>query len=467
MNIADSEKVAMMMLQSWISKTADPMEADIIIFNTCSVRKKWEDKVFSLARDLQKAKKKLWQKCIVWITWCMVRKTWIRKWLLETHRKRNAAKKIEILNSVNDIYNSDDKIFWMTEVIDFVFRIEEITYLAKLLSILLKVDIWNDEKFNEYLKIKQLQSNPWSANIIIQTWCDNYCTYCIVPHTRWKETSRNSEEILSEIKQVAAKWTKEITLIWQNVNSYRKDARTKEWDVQNLKWINTSVKTPMRELLEKIDSIEWIDRVRFTSSNPHDMTKDILDAHFDLNKTCNHLHFALQSWDNEILKKMNRKHTYEDFKEMVKYLRSKDQFFSISTDIIVWFPWESESQFENTVNAFNELEFDFAYIARYSPRRGTYSADKLTDDVEYKEKARRWHKLNNMLYNNVKKRSEMMIWKNETILIEWTTEHWKYFWRTRNYKEIYFENTKKAKIWDLVEVKIEKMLKWTLSWIML
>jgi len=147
------------------------------------------------------------------------------------------------------------------------------------------------------------------------------------------------------------------------------------------------------------------------------MTKDILDAHFDLKHTCNYLHFALQSGNDEVLKAMNRKHTYAEFKSQVDYLRSKDPLFAISTDIIVGFPGETEAQFMDTVKAFEECEFDFAYIARYSPRPGTFSADKKEDDVPNKEKARRWDILNTLLQKSIEKRSRLMIGRTEQIMI--------------------------------------------------
>lgn len=463
MNIADSEKINMIMLKSWFFRTNEIKEADVIILNTCSVRKKWEDKVYSLARDIIKIHKQNWTKCFVWLTWCMVRKSWIRKWIVDNWKKRIAAKEIENLKSYDDIFNSDDKIFWMTDRIDFVFRIEDLTFLPKILSVIMKKNIWNDETYNEYLKIKQLQDNPWSANIVIQTGCDNFCSYCIVPHTRWREKSRDKNEIINEIKETVAKWTKEIYLIWQNVNSYSKESRAKLWNIDALSWNSTEVNTPFRELLNEIDKIDWLDRIRFTSSNPHDMTKDILDAHFNLNKTCNYLHFALQSWDNEMLKKMNRKHTYEDFKSQVEYLRNKDPLFSISTDIIVGFPWETEEQFLNTLKAFDEINFDFAYIARYSPRKWTYSADKLIDDVSAKEKARRWHILNNKLEECVKNRSSLLIWTTQEVLVQGISKSWKMYWRTRNFKEVYFDNNPEISIWDIVTVKIDWLNKWVLE----
>ena len=138
------------------------------------------------------------------------------------------------------------------------------------------------------------------------------------------------------------------------------------------------------------------------------MTVDILDAHFELPNLCNYLHFALQSGSNSVLKRMNRKHTYEDFLAQVNYLRKRDPFFAISTDIIVGFPGETEEEFEATVRAMKECEFDFAFIARYSERNGTLAA-RLEDDISPEEKARRWSILNNLLGENIKKRSELMI----------------------------------------------------------
>lgn len=134
------------------------------------------------------------------------------------------------------LYNSDDKIFGITDVIDFVVRIEEIGYLTKILSIITGEDIGNDAKWDEYLRLKQSQENPGSANIIIQTGCDNFCSYCIVPHTRGREISRSREEILAEIREVVANGTREITLLGQNVNSYGKETKQKLWDSEAMRW---------------------------------------------------------------------------------------------------------------------------------------------------------------------------------------------------------------------------------------
>ncbi len=469
MNQADSEKINMILLQSWFFKVNNWKEADLVVYNTCSVRQKGEDRVFWAINEIRKENKariKAWKSDIkVWITGCMVRKTGIAERYLENYKRdRNKAKKINTLKNESEIFNNDDKLFPRSESIDFTLRIEDTKFLPLILTEVFSEPIWAEHKFDDYLKSKQLRENPAQATIIIQTGCDNYCTYCIVPYTRWKEVSRSIEEIVSEAKQAVADWAKEITLVGQNVNSYWKQwIDRKYWNEEKGKWKQGLGKSPFRQLLEELDKIEWLDRIRFTSSNPHDMTQDILDAHFDLDKTCNYLHFALQSWSDEMLKRMNRRHTYADFKKMVDYLRSKDPLFSISTDIIVWFSGETDEMFKETERAFKECQFDFTYNARYSVRTWTIAAKIYPDDVPDKIKAERWHILNDKLLENIFKRNQMMIGKIEEVLISWEKEA-EFFGRTRNFKEIFFPKTGWVKVWDIVKVKLNELDRYVIKW---
>ena len=468
MNQADSEKITMILLQSWFMITTNWLDADLVVFNTCSVRQKWEDKVFGFIEEIYRENEKRIDKnkhIKVWITWCMVRKTGLDSKYLDWYKRdKNNSKKINTLNDSKEIFNNDDKLFPRNNnKIDFVLRIEDIKFLPLMLTHIYNESIWNDYKFDDYLKSKQLRESNFSATIIIQTGCDNYCTFCIVPYTRWKENSRSIEDIVNEAKEAVLSWAKEITLVWQNVNSYWKQfVDRKYWNEEKWKWNEWLWKSPFRNLLEELDKIEWLDRIRFTSSNPHDMTQDILDAHFDLKKTCNYLHFALQSGSNDMLKRMNRKHTYEDFKKQVDYLRSRDPFFSISTDIIVWFSGETEDMFDETIKAFKECEFDFTYNARYSVRTWTIASKIYPDDVSDEVKANRWHLLNEELLKSITKRNTSMLWKIEEILISWQKDEY-FFGRTRNFKEVYFiaEN---VSIWDIVNVKIIELDRYVLKW---
>jgi len=470
MNQADSEKINMIMLQSWFMRAMKWEDADLVIFNTCSVRQKWEDRVFGFVEEIYKENNNRLENnksnlIKVWITWCMVRKTWLDWKYLEWYKRdKNKSKKITLVTEKNQIFNNDDKLFprnnWK---IDFVLRIEDTKFLPLMLTHIYWEKIGNEDKFDDYLKSKQLRESPHSATIIIQTWCDNYCTFCIVPYTRWMENSRPIDDIVNEAKDAVNNWAKEITLVWQNVNSYWKQFVDKKfWNKEKWKWNDWLWKSPFRQLLEELDKIDWLDRIRFTSSNPHDMTQDILDAHFDLEKTCNYLHFALQSWNNDILKRMNRKHSYDDFKKQVDYLRSRDPNFSISTDIIVGFSWETEEMFNDTVKAFEECEFDFTYNARYSVRKWTIAAKMFPDDISDEEKADRWHTLNEKLFESVSKRNKNMIWNIEEILVSWEKD-WRKFWRTRNFKEVFFD-WESVNIWDIVNVKITDLDRYVLNW---
>lgn len=473
MNQADSEKVNMILLQSGFMKTAEMFEADLVIFNTCSVRQKWEDRVFWMIEEIKKKNaenEKNWiaHRIKIWITGCMVRRTWLGEQYLDNYKRdRNNSKKINLIKNDSEIFNNDDKLFPRTKwFLDFTLRIEDIKFLPLMLTEIYGESIGNDSKFDDYLKSKQMRENPFSATIIIQSGCDNFCTFCIVPYTRGWEKSRPIEEIVEEAKEAVKNGAKEITLVGQNVNSYGKQFVDKKlWNSEKSKWNDWIGKSPFRQLLEELDKIEWLDRVRFTSSNPHDMTDDILDAHFDLRTTCNYLHFALQSGNNAMLRRMNRRHKYEDFKRIVEYLRKKDPNFSISTDIIVGFSWETEEMFEDTVKAFDELNFDFAYNARYSVRTGTIAAKMFPDDISDEKKAERWHILNDKLLESILKRNEKMLGNIEEILVSWQKDEF-FYGRTRNFKEVYFEvpEGKEVKVWDLVNVKLRELDRYIIKW---
>jgi len=468
MNYADSEKVIMLLRQAWCQSVDEWKEADFVIFNTCSVRKKAEDRVYGSVHEIYKYNKHNNTDIKALITGCMTRKTGLNKKYYD-YGGRNHTKTITrvvddawTLQDEQSIYNSDDQLFNVNDKIDAIFRIEEVWALTTLLSVIFKRDIGQDDKFNGYLQSAQARPENGSANIIIQTGCDNYCTFCIVPYTRGHEVSRPIDEIVDEVKIAVKGGAKEVTLLWQNVNSYGKMQRENLWNPDELTWSSPDVRTPFRELLETLNDIPWLDRIRFTSSNPHDMTKDILDSHTDLGSLCPYLHFALQSWSDEVLKSMNRKHSYSDFKTMVEYLRAQDPFFSISTDIIVGFPWETDEQFDMTVQAFRECQFDFAYIARYSPRDMTYAA-KMKNSVSHEEKARRWDILNQELRLSLQARNNLMLGRSEKILI--TKVHEKCIaGRTRNFKEVFMDYQEWIAASDLIVVKISEVDEWVLKW---
>ena len=482
MNYADSEKIDMILRSAGLRKVLDPVLSDIVISNTCSVRQKWEDRVFGFIHEIERYHQTnaTGKKPLFGITGCMVRKSGLAKRYLKDESgnmseeyKRKNAEKIALLDSSDALSNYDDELFLRSQSIDFVFRIEEVSFLTKILSLITSEDIGNDAKFNEYLAVRQLQENPASANVIIQTGCDNYCSFCIVPYTRGREISRDPDEIVAEIREVVKNWTREVTLLGQNVNSYGKETKKKLWNAEELTWTDKNIQTPFRDLLDKISQIDGLDRIRFTSSNPHDMTLDILSAHFDLPHMTPHLHFALQSGSDTMLARMNRKHTYADFKSQVDYLRSRDPLFSISTDIIVGFPGETEEEFQATATAMRECQFDVAFIARYSARTGTTATNRFEDDISPSEKARRWTILNDILRETAQSRNLLMVGREEEILISWEWKDDTWVGRTRNFKEVFIPkfpldkggegDFAPIKIWDIVKVRITEGDKWVLK----
>jgi len=238
-------------------------------------------------------------------------------------------------------------------------------------------EIWHPD---EYFKNKPLRTKNSGAYVPIMTGCNNFCTYCAVPYTRGREKSRSAKEIIAEIKKLIKNDFKEIWLLGQNVNSYR--AREEK------------LSFPL--LLKIINNLPGDFRIKFLTSHPKDMSDELIKTIAECKKVSKEIHLPLQSGDNAILKKMNRKYTIGHYKNLVKKIRQEISNAKISTDIIVGFPGETKKQFENTAKAMRKIKFYKAYIAKYSPRSGT-AAFKLKDNVTLEEKRRRWKILNEII----------------------------------------------------------------------
>jgi len=329
MNVADSERIA-----GWYEnrgwKPADKIEkADEAVINSCSVRQSAENRVFGLVNNLFKLKIKN-SKFKIILTGCMLR------YPLADLRKK--------LPGVNEF--------------------------KKISEFLL------DSKFI-------IHNSSVHAYIPIMEGCNNFCSYCVVPYARGREKSKPLKEILCEAKELVERGYREITLLGQNVNSYGKDSQ-----ISKSKSKTKNFKVPFAELLKELSKIEKLEKISFMTSNPWDLTDDIIET-MSLPKIDRYLHLAVQSGNNEILKKMNRKYSAKDFLALVKKIRQKIPEIKIGTDIIVGFPGESEKQFQDTVALCRKIGFTKAYISLYSPRPGT-GAFKLKDDIPYREKKRRW-----------------------------------------------------------------------------
>ncbi len=333
MNKADSERLTAVFEKKGYQIAKKIGEADVVVINTCSVRESAENRVFGLVNNLAQKKRK-GQKII--LTGCMVGSA------RGERRRYTPAQLKKKLPQVNEFKT-----------------IEELV---------------GPEKITPKYKKKT------SAFVTIMEGCDHFCSYCVVPYARGKEISKPFKEIVCEVEELANRGYKEITLLGQNVNSYGKDLKPRK---------------KFSQLLERLHQIKGIKKISFVTSNPWDLTDDIIDA-MNLPKMVRYLHLPVQSGDNKILKKMNRPYTSLQYIKLVEKIRKKILDIQISTDIIVGFPGETKKAFQNTVALCKKVNFDKAYIAKYSPRPGT-AAFKLKDNVSPEEKKRRWRILEDLI----------------------------------------------------------------------
>lgn len=346
-------------------------EADLVVVNTCSVRQASEDKVYGLASKIKEVRIKN-QELRVVLTGCLVGSA-------TGERPRMA---LEVLRK---------KIPW----VDCYLNINELTSLPAYLFDSNLIDEWGVKGIVNSWKPKT-KSHQGTAYVNISQGCDNFCTFCVVPYARGKEVSRPLEDIVREVNHLVSLGYKEVMLLGQNVNSWGLDASKKLLSRKRLGEI------PFSSLLRSVHQTEGLEKIKFITSNPFDFTADLVGA-LKLLKIDRYLHLPVQSGDNEILKKMNRRHTREDYLELVGEIRQAVPEIELGTDIIVGFPGETEEQFLNTVDLVKMVKFNVIYTAMYSARPGTASAKLYKDDVPLAEKRRR-HAYLTKVWQETKKR---------------------------------------------------------------
>jgi tRNA-2-methylthio-N6-dimethylallyladenosine synthase len=350
-------------------ETKDEKDADVWVVNTCSIRQKSEDKVYGIGkkvRELRQANPGL--KII--LAGCMVGS-------VTGERQRY------------DFEQLQKRTPW----VDYYMNPSQVRELPRILSELGAVDDWvskaldlfpvTEKRFSTFAPGEDAVANKKHAFVNISLGCDNFCTFCVVPYARGKEISRNKEDIIKEVKLLSKMGYSEITLCGQNVNSWGLDTSVK-FQIRS----GSDDKIPFAALLREVHEIEGITKISFISSNPFDFTTDLIEA-LKLPKISRYLHIAVQSGNNDILKKMNRRHTVEEFITLIEKIRKAVPEIEFGTDFIVGFPSETEEQFQDTVKLCEEAKFSVAYISIYSPRKGTPAEKFFKDDVPLKEKKRR------------------------------------------------------------------------------
>jgi tRNA-2-methylthio-N6-dimethylallyladenosine synthase len=439
MNYSDTERVEALLEKIGYNKTTDPEETDLYIFNTCSIRQKGEDRVYGKMKTLSQ-KKKQNPRLLIGLTGCMIRKTSTR----------------------NSIKEDKDKIFSVIKNLDFVFNIKELHKLGEILAEAepnLEIPDLEETNLEDYLRVLPKYTSTFQAYVPIQTGCDKYCTYCIVPYARGRERSRKMQDIIDECTTLVESGCKEIVLGGQTVNSYGKNIL----DKNNPEF--AGMEDPFVELLKQVDKLseKGLNRLRFTSPHPYDFTDKLIDAHATLKTMTPHIHLPVQAGDNDVLRKMNRRYTAEDYTKIIEKFREKLPGCSVTTDIIVGFCGETEEQFQKTYELYNTIGWDFAFLARYSPRPGTVSVSAFKDDISREEKARRWHKLNDILEKFSIKYNQTLVEKELEVLVEkFNEETNECEGKCRENKVIQFKGSKDL-VGQIVNVKGKKALQWVIK----
>lgn len=413
MNEHDSEKISGMLTSIGYEESSDEKSADLVIFNTCLIRENAELKVFGKLGEI-KGLKKHRPDMKVAVCGCMMQKEEIRNKLLKKFSF------VDIIFGTNTIH----------ELPVLIYNAE--INKNKSIDIIDNTDLI-------YENMPKLRKYKYKALVNITYGCDNFCTYCVVPYVRGREKSREPEDIINEVKKLAEEGCKEITLLGQNVNSYGK---------------NLEHSITFAQLLSELNKIEGIDRIRFMTSHPKDLTYDLINVIKKSPKICNHIHLPVQAGSNNVLKRMNRKYTKEHYLELVRKIKYEIPDIALTTDIIVGFPGETEEDFQETLDVVREAEYDSAFTFLYSVREGTKAAlmdNQIPDDIKHD----RFDRLLKVLYPIGLEKNLKCIGKEYPVLVESVSKTSNSYLTGRNehFRLVHFKGNKEL-IGKIVNVKI-------------
>lgn len=398
MNHSDSERIAAILESIGYTPAQENEISEIYVINTCSVRQKAEDRVFGLAKKFEPIKKQN-KKTKIIITGCLVK------------RDNRQSKESRVKNQIKYTEELKQKMPW----VDFFIEIKDIHKLPNLLGHKAEVEI------SEYLSVKPKYNSKFQAYVPISTGCNKFCTFCIVPFTRGEEIYRKYEEVYDEVYDLVNKNYKEITLLGQNVNSWRSNVtghlKIPIPKFREQKYIQTSY-LDFADLIEALANIEGDFWLRFTSSHPYDINPRLIDVIAKYPNIAKQVHFALQSGSDTVLKRMNRYYSVNEFKEKVKIIREKIPNVAITTDIIVGFCGETEDEFNQTVEVCKELKFDQIFISEYSQRKGTIAAKFYQDNVPKQVKKQRKQILDSILKEGLIQNNQKFLNTIQKTLIE-------------------------------------------------
>ena len=431
LNENDSEKLCGMLEKMGYTKTEKQNDADLALFNTCCVRENAEDKLFGKLGELKRLKEQ--KGIIIAIGGCMMQEKHI------TDKIKESYPFVDILFGTHTLHKFPEDLY---KVIEEKRKLEDI------------LDI--DGKIYEGLPIKR--DSKIKASVTIMNGCNNFCSYCIVPYVRGRERSRQPRDIIEEVKKLAKEGYKEITLLGQNVNSYLRVEREKNIPFEEYQGVNS-----FATLLRTINKIDGIERIRFISPHPKDFTDDVIDAIADCEKVCKLVHLPLQSGNTKVLKEMNRKYTKEQYLNLVEKMKNKIPNLTLSTDIIVGFPGETDEEFEDTLEVVEKVRFEQVYMFIYSRRVGT-PGDKMQNQIPEDIKHKRFDKLKALVESQIEENNKKYIGTTQKILVEGESKNNSNMLsgRTESNKVVIFEGSKEL-IDKIINIKIISQHMWYLK----
>ena len=431
LNENDSEKLCGMLEKMGYTKTEKQNDADLALFNTCCVRENAEDKLFGKLGELKRLKEQ--KGIIIAIGGCMMHEKHI------TDKIKESYPFVDILFGTHTLHKFPEDLY---KVIEEKRKLEDI------------LDI--DGKIYEGLPIKR--DSKIKASVTIMNGCNNFCSYCIVPYVRGRERSRQPRDIIEEVKKLAKEGYKEITLLGQNVNSYLRVEREKNIPFEEYQGVNS-----FATLLRAINKIDGIERIRFISPHPKDFTDDVIEAIADCEKVCKLVHLPLQSGNTKVLKEMNRKYTKEQYLNLVEKMKNKIPNLTLSTDIIVGFPGETDEEFEDTLEVVEKVRFEQVYMFIYSRRVGT-PGDKMQNQIPEDIKHKRFDKLKALVESQIEENNKKYIGTTQKILVEGESKNNSNMLsgRTESNKVVIFEGSKEL-IDKIINIKIISQHMWYLK----
>ncbi|HEY6398353.1 MAG TPA: tRNA (N6-isopentenyl adenosine(37)-C2)-methylthiotransferase MiaB [Solirubrobacteraceae bacterium] len=417
MNEHDSERMKGMLESIGYTEAASRDQADLILFNTCSIRENADNRFIAHLGEAKRLKARDPRR-VVGVGGCWAQSV-------------------------------KEEVFARFPFVDVAFGPGQVHKLAEFLTSdsLTAQGFFEFEGFTGHLPAKR--AREFQAWVQISVGCNSVCSYCIVPSTRGREVSRPAQELVAEVRSLAADGVREITLLGQNVNSFGRD-------------LPRESRCSFAELLAMIDAVEGVERIRYTSPHPKDMRVDVISAHAELRSVCEHIHLPLQSGSSPVLKRMRRTYTRERYLDRVALIREHVPDCALTTDIIVGFPGETEDDFRQTLEVAEEVGYDGAFTFVYSPRRGTEAAT-LPDQVPHEVKVQRMERLVEVIQRRAHECAQRFVGRHIEVLVEGPSRHdpSRLRGRSRHNKVVNFDGL--ASPGDLVQVRIEGASSQTLS----